>query len=289
MVNTRGARMKKYYNPLTLCLLAILLTTIGGCITIGGFGPRAKYKKTIYLQTPLQTGSTLNVQSSYGSITVRGADVADCNAIASITVQAPTEEEAKEIAEQIKIYFVPEGNTLTIKADKPRIKNKRSIGISYKITTPVQTSIECKTSYGKVNLNNLVGNVNANTSYGKIYCTKVNGQIGLYTSYGDVICKEIISNQSKVKTSYGDISFAYSQNSPAQPQTELRTSYGDIDLTAPPKFAGQVELSTSYGSISTDLPITVKGKISKKRITGTIGEGTGNLNLKTSYGSIKIK
>lgn len=285
----RCTRMKKNYNLLTLCILAILLATIGGCISIGGFGPRAKYKKTIYLQTPLQAGSTLNVQSSYGSITVRGEEVADCNAIANITVQAPTKEEAKEIAEQIKIYFVHEGNTLTIKTDKPRIKNKRSIGISFQITTPVQTSIECKTSYGKINLNNLVGNVKANTSYGKIYCTKVNGQIGLYTSYGDVICKEIISEKSKVKTSYSDISFAYSQNSPAETHTELRTSYGDINLTAPPKFAGKVDIGTSYGSINTKLPITVKGKISKKRITGTIGEGTGNLNLKTSYGSIKIK
>lgn len=281
--------MKKIYNPLTLCILVALIISVSGCISIGGFGPRAKYKKTIYLQTPLQTGSTLNVQSSYGSITVRGEEVADCNAIASITVQAPTEKEAKEIAEQIKIYFVPQGNTLTIKTDKPRIKNKRSIGISYKITTPVQTSIECKTSYGKVNLNNLVGNVKASTSYGKIYCTKVTGPIDVHTSYGDVICKEITSEKSKVKTSYGDISFEYSQNSPAETPTELRTSYGDISLTTPPKFAGQVDISTSYGSISTDLPITVKGKISKKRITGTIGEGTGNLNLKTSYGSIKIK
>jgi len=58
---------------------------------------------------------------------------------------------------------------------------------------------------------------------------------------------------------------------------------------APPEFTGQVELATSHGSIKTDLPITVKGKISNKRIRGTIGEGNGMLRLKTSFGSIKIK
>ena len=281
--------MSKKHNLVLSCLLGILVSIVCGCINIGGFAPRAKYNSTIKLQTPLEINSTLEVQSNYGSITANGAEVTDCNAIASITVQAPTEVEAKEIADQIKIYFVQEGNTLTIKADKPKLKNKRSIGISYQITTPQQTSIECKTSYGKVNLNNLTGNVSVHTGYGKINCTKVNGLIDLHTSYGDVICEEIISDKSLVKTSYGDINFAYSQKAQAETQTQLRTSYGDINLTTPPKFAGQVEMSTSYGSIKTDLPITVKGKISKKQISGNIGHGNGTVNLKTSYGSIKIK
>lgn len=281
--------MGKNFNILMLCLLGILVTAAGGCVNIGGFGPRAKYKKTIKLQAPLEAGSTLKAQTSYGSITVQGADVSDCNVIAKICVQAPTEAEASEIAEQIKIYLEPNGKTLTIKADKPHVKNNRSISICYQITVPEQTSIECNSSYGALKLNNLNGNVNAHTSYGSINCTNIDGQIRLNTSYGHVDCGSIISDELKVHSSYGNISVGYSEKASAQIRAEISTSYGSIGFTAPPEFTGQVELATSHGSIKTDLPITVKGKISNKRINGTIGKGNGMLNLKTSFGSIKIK
>jgi len=43
------------------------------------------------------------------------------------------------------------------------------------------------------------------------------------------------------------------------------------------------------GSIKTDLPITITGEVSKKKLSGTIGEGKGKLHLRTSSGSIKIR
>jgi DUF4097 and DUF4098 domain-containing protein YvlB len=62
-----------------------------------------------------------------------------------------------------------------------------------------------------------------------------------------------------------------------------------VELTTPKNFSGEVEASTHNGSIKTELPITVKGKVSKKRLTGTIGTGQGKLYLETHNGSIKIK
>ena len=271
------------------CLLGLLFTVTGCCINIGSCGPRAKYEKTIKLQAPLEAGSTVKAQTSYGSITAQGADVSDCNVIAKICVRAPSEEEAAEIAEQIKIQLKPNGKTLTIKADKPHVKNNRSISISYQITVPEQTSIECNSLYGALKLSNLNGNINAHTSYGSIDCTNIDGQIRLNTSYGRVICGGIISDELKVNSSYGNISIGYSGKASAEIRAEVGTSYGSIDFAAPSGFTGQVELATNHGSIKTDLPITVKGKISNKRINGTIGKGNGMLNLKTSFGSIKIK
>ena len=121
-----------------------------------------------------------------------------------------------------------------------------------------------------------------------IECRSVDGDIKLDTSYGDVNCKNIISDRLTAKSSYGDINVAYAEDASCEIQAELATSYGDIRLTVPAEFAGQVDLGTNYGSIRSDLPITVQGKISSKRINGTIGEGNGKLCLKTSYGSIKL-
>jgi len=282
--------MKKNYPIilyLGLCFCSLL--AVSGCIVEIGNGPRAKYEKTIRLRAPLESGSTIVAKTSYGSIKIGGADTADCNVVATISVQAPTEDEAAEIAEQVNIHLEPVGKTLTVRADKPQVKNNRSISISYQITVPIQTNIECASSYGSLELTDTSGYVKAHTSYGSIGCDSINGQIQVDTSYGRIDCREIISDELTVGSSYGNIDIKYSDLVPAQIRANVSTSYGNIDFTAPRGFTGQVELATSYGSIKTDLPIVVKGKISSKRIEGTIGEGNGKLSLKTSFGSISIK
>lgn len=280
--------MKKNYT-IVLALGLCLLLAVSGCVIHIGNWPRAKYEKTIRLQAPLESGLTVVAKTNYGSITVGGANTDDCNVVATICVQAPTEEEAAEIAEKVNIHLEPAGKTLTVRADKPHVKNNRSISISYQITVPMQTNIECASTYSSIELADTSGYVKAHTTYGSIDCDRINGQIHADTSYGSVNCREIISDELTAGSIYGNINIEYSDLVPGQIQANLSTTYGNIDFTAPPGFAGQVELATNYGSIKTDLPIVVKGKISSKRIEGTIGEGNGMLSLKTSYGSIRIR
>ncbi len=356
---------KRYRTVLTLgfCLCSLLIVT--GCdIQIGDWG-KAKYERTVQQQAPLGPGSTVVAQTSSGSITITGADVTDCNVVAQIRVQAPTEQEAREIAEQVKIKLEPLGQTLTVKAEKPPKKRKCSISISYDITVPRQTNVECASSYGAIKLTNIDGNVKGKTSSGSITAEDIQGSAQLDTSYGSITCRDISGGDVKLKTSSGniklskasfgdcdvhtsygsitadelkgsslklhsssgsinvtetsadsaDISTAYgritcrqitttdltaksgsgnidivcSDSAPAEINASAITSYGSIDFVTPPDFTGRVELATSYGSIKTDLPITITGQISKKKLTGTIGQGNGKLYLKTSSGSIRIR
>jgi len=394
--------MKKYCAVLALGFYLCSLLIVTGCdIQIGDWG-KAKYERTVQQQAPLAPGSNVIAQTSSGSITITGADVTDCSVVAQIRVQAPTEEEAREIAEQVEIKLEPVGQTLTVKAEKPPKKRRRSISISYDITVPNQTNVECASSYGAIKLSNISGNVKGKTSSGSISAENIQGSAQLDTSYGPVTCRNITGDNIQLKsssgsiraenivgsvnlntsydsitcddisggdiklktssgniklskascedydlhTSYGsisadeltgsllklhsssggiyvteasaetaDISTSYgrincrqftttdltaksgsgnidvacSDSTPAEITANVTTSYGSIDFTTPPEFTGRVELATSYGSIRTDLPITITGEISKKKLTGTIGQGNGKLYLKTSSGSIKIR
>ncbi len=393
---------KKYCTGLALgfCLCSLLIVT--GCDIHMGDWSRAKYERTVQQQAPLGPGSTVVAQTSSGTVTITGADVTNCSVVAQIRVQAPTEEEAREIAEQVKIKLGSVGQTLTVKAEKPPIKRQRSISISYDITVPKQTNVDCASSYGAIKLSNIdgnvkgktssgsisaeniqgsaqldtsygpvtcknitgdniqlksssgsiraenvVGSVNLNTSYGSITCDDISGgdiklktssgniklskasctdydvhtsygsinaddltgnllklhssSGGIYvteasaetadisTSYGRITCRQITTTDLTAKSSSGNIDIVCSDSAPAEINASAITSYGSIDFVTPPDFTGQVELATSYGSIRTDLPITITGEISKKKLTGTIGQGNGKLYLKTSSGSIKIR
>ena len=394
--------MKKYCTVLALSFYLCSLLIVAGCdIQIGDWG-KAKYERTVQRQAPLAPGSTVVAETSFGSVMITGADVTDCNVVAKISVQAPTEEEAQEIAEQVKIKLESVGKTLTIKAEKPPKKRKRSISISYDITVPKQTNVECASSYGAIKLTDIDGNVKGktssgsitaeniqgsaqlNTSFGSITCKgisgdniniksssgsitaeSIEGSFQLETSFGSIACKDISGGDVKLKTSSGniklskascgdcdvhtsygsittdnlkgnslklhsgsgsinvtesfaetaDVSTSYgritcrqltttdltaksgsgnidiicSDLAPAEITANVVTSYGSIDFVTPPDFTGQVDLSTGFGSIRTDLPITISGEISKKKLTGTIGQGNGKLYLKTSSGSIRIR
>ena len=261
--------MKNDFTKISLaCLLCLLTTMVGCCIDISGW-PRAKYERTDKLNAPLALGSTLAVETDVGSINVTGLDVTDCNVIATITVKAPTEEEAKELADQIKIKLDQDGNTLTVRTEKPRTKKRRSISISFDITVPEQTVLELGSDVGKIRVSNITEKIKAKTNVGQITCKEISGDIDL-------------------KVDVGGVKVVYSKAAPAACSAVISTDVGSIELTTPPNFSATVYAETDVGSIRTDLPLTVRGKISKN-LHGTIGAGEGELRLKTDVGSIRIR
>src|SRR4030066_1398818 len=157
---------KKYRTILALgfCLCPLLIT-IGCDIQIGDWG-QAKHEITVQRQAPITVDSKLYVETSSGSITITGGDVTECSVIATICGRAPTEAQAQLLVEQVKIELETVGDTLTVKAYKPPGRNRRSISISYDITVPRQTNIECASSYGAIEIANIEGQTSGKTSSG---------------------------------------------------------------------------------------------------------------------------
>ena len=251
---------------------------------------KERYERIEQVSAQLTGIEQLSVDTSYGDIKIKGADTNDCNVSAKITAQAPTTDEAKSLAEQTKITLELQGKTIFVRAQKPEMKKNSSIGISYTITVPKNIALECKSSYGNIRLANTIGDITANTSYGDITVETVSGKLRLDTSYGKVDCKQITCADLSANSSFGDIFVRFSSDSPSDLKAKISTSYGDIDADVPLDFAGDVFIDTSFGKIKTDLAIIVKGELSKSHLAGTIGHGgKGVLELKTSFGSIKIE
>ena len=252
---------KKYRTILALSFcLCPLLIVIGCDIQIGDWG-QAKHEITVQRQTPITPGSKLHVETSSGSITITGGNVTECSVIAEICGRAPTEEEAQLLAEQVKIELEAVGNTLTVKAEKPPRKNRCSISISYDITVPKQTNIECASSYGAIELANINGETSGKTSSGSIEAKNIEGSANLDTSYGSVNCRNITGDNLTVKSSSGSITAEIIKGS-----AQLTTSYGSITCTD--MSDGDIKLKTSSGKI----------KLSNASF--------GDCDAHTSYGSI---
>ncbi|MEJ2703611.1 MAG: DUF4097 family beta strand repeat-containing protein [Sedimentisphaerales bacterium] len=294
--------MRNYRTILiaSFCLGWCLLQA--GCDIEFGNWAKAKYEKTIERQAPLANGSTLVAQTSFGSVKVAGADVTDCTVVAEICGRAPTEEEAQELAEQVEIALETAGRTMTVKADKPHTGHNRSISISYTITVPRRTHLECGSSYGAIEIRNIVGNVRGKTSSGSITAENIEGSAGLHTSYGSVTCRHIAGDEVVATSSSGSITTEDVKGS-----TQLSTSYGQISCTD--MREGDVRLKSSSGSIKlTNASFgvcdaqTSYGSVACENLTGDsvkLHSGSGSvkltqagadtMGLSTSYGRITCR
>lgn len=176
--------MKKNYRIIIvlgfcLCLLLIL----SSCpISL------AKYTRAVQRSAPLSAGSTFAAQTHNGSITVYGADIADCNLTATITARAATEETAKKLAEKTTITLEPSGNKLTAKIEKPTVlRMGQSVAVSLDVRVPDHTSLELKTHNGSIRTDlpvTVVGEVSKRklkgtigTGQGKLHLQTHNGSI----------------------------------------------------------------------------------------------------------------
>ena len=283
-----------------LCLAGLLFQV--GCDFRFGCWPQAKYEITVERQAPLADSSTLVAKTSYGSVTVTGADVTDCSVVAEICGRAPTEEEAQELAEKVEIELETVGETMTVKADKPRTGNNRSISISYTITVPRKTHLECGSSYGAIKVTNIDGNVSSKTSSGLITVENIKGSVSLDTSYGSVTCRHVTGDKIVAESSSGSITAEDIKGS-----TQLSTSYGQV--TCKDMSEGDLRVKSSSGTITlTDASFsdcdahTSYGSVICETLTGNsikLHSGSGSVkvtqatmdkaDLSTSYGRITCR
>jgi len=208
--------------------------------------------------------------------------------VATITARAATEEEAMELAEEVEISLEPSGNTLTVKIKKPTLLMNKSVSVSLDVTVPNQTNLELGTHNGAVVIADITGQVRATTHNGRVITERVSGSTELETHNGSITCRQA-SGDAKLRTHNGSVKAFYAETASPVSDISIVTSNGSIELTAPPDLSARIEASTHNGSINTDLPITIRGKVTKRKLTGTIGSGEGRLHLETHNGSIRLR
>ncbi len=287
-------------------LFCLLIATMGCCCTDGCDELKAKYEKIVHLSAPMSPSSLFEAQTHNGHINITGSDVTECNLTATITTKADTEENAQKLAEEVTVELVPSGNTLTVKIEKPKLTKNRHVSVSLDVTVPNKTSTDITTHNGALRIKNLDGQIKGTTHNGKVTAEKISGTTELKTHNGEVDCKDVTGNTQlqthngsvTCKDVSGDMSLCthnggakafYSETAPSVCNVSMVTHNGGVNLTTPPNFSAKVEASTHNGSINTDLPITVTGKLTRRKLAGTIGTGQGKLYLETHNGSINIK
>jgi hypothetical protein len=151
----------------------------------------------------------------------------------------------------------------------------------------VKGSVKAGVNMGKINVENVTGDVDAKTSSGDIKIQGVKGFVKAETNMGKINITGI-SGLTGARTNMGEIAVEV----PAiRDNLELNTKSGNITAYLSQQIAAQLEASTTKGTVaySKDLPLTVD-QLSETRLSGRLGEGGAKINIKIkSFGTINLK
>ncbi len=268
-----------------VALAFCLLPAAGGCdVRIGGWG-KAMCAGTLRRRAPIAPGSTIVAETKLGSVSIRGAQVADCNVVAEIVVRAPTQERAERIAEQVAILLEPAEDSLIVKAEHPAPGLKCSVSVSFEIIVPVETDVQCASSYGPVKVADITGDVRATSASGEVAAENIKGSVRLESSYGSVTCRGAGGRSITLKTSSGKITAENIKGS-----LDAESSYGSVAckdvsggdiravsssgrVTISKASFGRCDARTSYGSVGAE---GLQGKWLK------LHSGSGSVSLAES-------
>jgi DUF4097 and DUF4098 domain-containing protein YvlB len=215
-------------------------------------------------QTMAQASLDRIEASPNGSIVVHGTSRSDVQISACIHASAPSEDEARQIASEVRIARGPG----EIVPDGPREEHDRHWSVSYEVWLPSQSSLHVNTVNGSIKIEQVQG---------EIKVSNVNGGLNLAGLGGEV----------RASTVNGGITIDLAGMKWDGSGLQISTVNGGIRFNVPSNYAANVEASTVNGGVHCDFPISLQGSIGK-HVSFQLGGGGPEIRTSTVNGGIRF-
>ena len=164
-------------------------------------------------------------------------------------------------------------------------------------------TIDIKGQSGRLDLVDVVGNVNIENPYSTMTLRNIRGHVNLESQSARIDANNITGNW-KSTTPYSTLTIfgltaqniqIRNQSNPVEIElaskptdVEILNEYGSVALTLPTGFAGSVRLKATYGKVKSNLPIEIEDMGSGALALGKMGSGGGSMRVETTSGDIKV-
>lgn len=145
---------------------------------------------------------------------------------------------------------------------------RNDVAVRFTVKLPRGVPLDVQTINGEVSIDGASGAITAET---------VNGPVHLGAASGP----------AKVSTVNGSIDAA--MRALPSGDIELETVNGSISVRLPDHPNAVLDAETVNGKVETEFPVQLSGKISPRRVRGTLGSGGTILRLNTVNGSIRVR
>jgi hypothetical protein len=252
--------------------------------------------------------ASLKIDNFAGAITVRAGERGQIGIVA--TKRGPGSTDLGDI----RVDISKRDGGLLIRTRKPPHLDNVSVG--FDITVPPGTRLDASTGAGSVDVRGLKGEALVHTGAGSVYAQDLVGDADLSSGAGSLVIGSV-TGELKASTGSGSVQIdavdgeveaqsgsgsmtvrgargairldtgSGSISYEGQPQGDCRfeTGSGSITLRLPGDLDMAVDLGTGSGTVEVEYP--VDGKVTKKEVRGTVGDGSqGSIYAHTGTGSV---
>lgn len=153
------------------------------------------------------------------------------------------------------------------------------------IVSNIVGSVEMTSTNGRVEANDLKGKVRIRNTSGSIVVDNVDGDVELTNKYGNI---ELRNAYKDTKLSNINGSIVFESNRLLEKNLIIENKDGNINVTVSKGQTGNFKAIASNGHINNDINLSVNKSETKQSIEQAIGNGSIELNIKTSNGDINI-
>jgi hypothetical protein len=247
--------------------LPLLLS--GGCELMVA-GPRAKASDVWERTYDLGETPRLSISNTNGSVTVQTHDAPRIEVRAERTVQAVTEEGARELLAATTITEDVQGLSVSLTTRRPpSFGMGQQAQVRYDVRVPRGASLALRTTNGALSIEGVQGLVELETVNGRVRGTAL-GQV------------------QRAETVNGSVDLSLDQL-PAKGAT-FETVNGSVELTVPAAIAATLSVRTVNGGINVNgFSRIEEGERSRRRYDGELNGGGPSLRVETVNGSVSVR
>lgn len=198
-----------------------------------------------------------------GGVSVRAYQGRDIVVRAQIQTQAPSAEEARRIASQVRV-----STSGTIHAEGPDLEGQRHWSVSYEIFVPARTDLEVETQNGPITVTGVTGELDLRAQ---------NGPLSLRDVGGDV----------RARTTNGPLNVTLSGSRWSGEGLDAETTNGPVTLSIPQGYSAELEAGTVHGPVDIDIPVRVQGRTN--RVRTRLGSGGPPIRVMTTNGPVRVR
>ncbi|MBL8086690.1 MAG: DUF4097 family beta strand repeat protein [Chthonomonas sp.] len=286
-----------------------------GRISFDIFG--ATERKDVELEFEVAEGGLVKVENRVGDVRVIGG-AEKTKLIARAKVRGGVAEEAKKRAEEYSPVIEQNDGSVTI-----RHPDSSDITADLEIHLAVKAHVDVRGQVGSIDVDGTHGPCRVASNSGDVKISGVEGAVEVTTSHGDVFLKDVtgttvvvedksgsvklenVTGALNLRTASGDLSLVNCSGS----SISLEAVSGDISMDLSTPISGTVTVRSVQGNASigiadgSDVRVTLstlRGTVDcvldmqdvqrdQRRITGTLGEGTGTLDVSAITGDITVR
>lgn len=256
----------------------------------GLVGKEVTTEETRTIEAPLPP--VIEIENGHGWVEVRGGDQVNAQLTFKKVVWRRKEEEARDIANQIKYTLTAAADKLKLATNRDEFRRK-NFETGFILTVPRSMVVSVVNSYGAVRVEG-VKEATVHNRHGEVYTSNIDGPCVLETSYDDIEAQNI-KGTCRIVNGHGDVralsvtgdlsvetSYARIRVEDAGGKADLRGSNTDVEAL---RVAGAVTVDTSYEKvILTDVG---PAKVTGHNMAVTVEKVRGDLEIRTSYESVR--